>query len=202
MWLKERKQRKERAAAIERGHKLLASHQEQEAIKFLGRAVQQFPDDPEIRVLYASILLTIRPDDVAAEAAKAVELGPNNPVILVRAGHLLLGRGDRQAARSCAAKASELVQPDFVLMSGLLNLEGRLAEVDGRDGLAEDKLRAAVENDPSFAASAVDLAKFLASRTRQAEALEVIDDALEHAKQKVELERLRSEIIGDGASSR
>jgi tetratricopeptide (TPR) repeat protein len=93
------------------------------------------------------------------------------------------------------------VQPDFVLMSGLLSLEGRLAEVDGRDDLAEEKLRAAVESDPPFAASAVDLAKFLANRGRQAEALEVIDDALEHANQKVELERLRSEIVGDGASS-
>jgi Flp pilus assembly protein TadD len=200
MWPK-RRQRDDRAAAVERGHKLLGSHQEQEAIKFLSGAVQQFPDDPEIRVLYASILLAVRPDDVAAEAAKAVELGPNDPVILVRAGHLLFGRGDRNAARSCAARAKELVQPDFILMSGLLNLEGLLAAVEGRDDLAEEKLRAAWEGDPSFAASAVDLAKFLANRARQVEALEVIDEALKYAKQKVELERLRSEITGDGARS-
>lgn len=201
MRIRGRKQRKELSAAIEQGQRLLAAQQEQEAIEFLDEAVLQFPDNAEIRVLYASILLATRPDDVAAEAAKAVELGPNDPVILVRAGHLLLGRGDRKAARSCAARANELVQPDFVLMSGLLNLEGLLAAVDGRDDLAEEKLRAAVESDPSFAASAVDFAKFLAGRARQAEALEVIDDALEHAKQKVELERLRSGIVGDGASS-
>lgn len=89
------------------------------------------------------------------------------------------------------------MQPDFVLMSGLLNLEGLLAAVDGQDYLAEEKLRAAWESDPSFSSLAVDLVKFLANRERQAEALEVIDDALGHAKEKAELERLRSEIVGE-----
>jgi Flp pilus assembly protein TadD len=197
MRIRGRKQSKEVSAAIEQGQRLLAAQQEQEAIEFLEEAVRQFPNNAEIRVLYASILLAARPDDVAAEAAKAVELGPNDPVILVRAGHLLLGRGDRKTARSCATRASELVQPDFVLMSGLLNLEGLLAAVDGQDYLAEEKLRAAWESDPSFSSLAVDLVKFLANRERQAEALEVIDDALGHAKEKAELERLRSEIVGE-----
>lgn len=201
MRIRDRKQRKERAAAIERGQKLLAARQEREAIEFLGAAVRRFPEDPEIRVLYASILLAVRPDDVAAEAAKAVELGPDNPVILVRAGHLMLGRGDLAGARSCAARANELTQPDFVLMAGLLNLNGLLAAHDGEDHLAEEKLRGAVESDPFFSSFAVDLANFLAKRGRQAEALEVIDDALDHARDRADLERLRSEMVEDGASS-
>lgn len=51
-------------------------------------------------MLHASILLAVRPGEVAAEAAKAVELGPDNPVILVRSGLLMLGRGDVEGARS------------------------------------------------------------------------------------------------------
>lgn len=201
MRIKRRRRRKELSAAIERGRTLLATRQEQAAIEFLEEAVLQFPDDPELRVLYASILLAVRPNDVAAEAAKAVKLGPDDPVILVRAGQLLLGRGDDKSARRCAVRAKKLVQPDFVLMSGLVNLEGLLAANDGRDDLAEEKLRAAWESDPLFSSLAVDLVKFLANRDRQAEALEVIDDALEHAKEKTELERLRSEIAGDASSS-
>lgn len=201
MRIRGRKQRKELAATIKRGQELLASQRRQEALDFLGEAVQRFPDDPEIRVLHASILLAVRPSDVAAEAAKAVELGPDDPVILVRAGQLLLGRGEVEAARSCADQAGNLVEPRFVLMSSLVNLEGLIAAIEGKDDLAEEKLRTAWGSDPAFSSLAVDLVKFLANRNRQAEALGVIDDAVEHAKDKAELESLRSELIGDGASS-
>jgi hypothetical protein len=61
----------------------------------------------------ASILLASRPNDVAAEAAKAVELGPDDPVIQVRAGHLLRGRGEIDTARACGRRARELAGPDF-----------------------------------------------------------------------------------------
>jgi predicted Zn-dependent protease len=78
---------------------LLATQKKQEAMEFLGEAVQQFPDDPDIRLLYASILLGFSPDKVAAEAARAVELAPDDPVILVRAGHLMLSRREFKTAR-------------------------------------------------------------------------------------------------------
>ncbi|HET9154485.1 MAG TPA: hypothetical protein VFN85_10260 [Solirubrobacterales bacterium] len=201
MRLRGRKQGKELAATIKRGQELLASQRRQEAVDFLGEAVQRFPDNPEIRVLHASILLAVRPSDVAAEATRAIELGADDPLILVRAGQLLLGRGEVEPARSCAARAKSLVQPDFVLMSSLVNLEGLLAAVEGEDALAEEKLRAAWKSDQAFSSLAVDLVQFLANRDRQAEALEVIDDALDHANEKAELERLRSEIVGDAASS-
>lgn len=194
MRIRGRKQRKELTAIIEQGHELLAAQQEQEAIEFLERAVEQFPEDPEIRILYASILLASRPNDVAAEAAKAVELGPDDPVILVRGGHLLLGRGEVEAAQSCAARASELSRPDFVLLSGLESLKGRLAALSGEDEVAEEQLRAAAARDPLYSTFALDLAKFLIGQGREAEALEVIDGALAHAKEKADLKRLRTEI--------
>jgi tetratricopeptide (TPR) repeat protein len=194
MKLRARKQKRELVAAVKRGRKLHISGHPEETFEFLDKAVQQFPDDPEIRLLYATILLVFRPEDVAAEASKAVDLGPDNPLILVRAAHLMLDRGDYEGARSCAARANELAQPGFVLKSGLIGLNGLIAALDGEDDLAEEMLRLAVKEDPAYSNFAVDLAKFLASRGRDDEALEVIDEALRQAKAKSDLERLRVDI--------
>lgn len=194
MKIRGRRQQRRLEATIDEGRKLLAEQREQEAFEFLKEAVQQFPKDAEVRLLYASILAAFQPDDVAAEAAKAVELAPSDPVILVRAAHLVLDREDLETAHSYAARANEVAEPDFVLMSGLINLNGRLAARNGEDELAEEKLRSAVERDPSFAAFAMDLAKFLAARNRQAEAVGVLDEALKHGKYMDDLKRLRTEI--------
>jgi Flp pilus assembly protein TadD len=192
---KRRKRKKDRAAAISQGRRLFATSQYQETREFLEQAGREFPEDPEIQLLYASILLEFQPDDVASEAAKAIKLAPSDPVILVRAASLLLNRGEVEAARSATTHARELIGSDFVLMSGLVNLEGLLASLDGEDELAEERLREAIEIDPDFSSFAVHLARFLSRRGRQAEAVEIIDDALDQAKDKDELQRLRDELI-------
>jgi hypothetical protein len=56
-----RRQRRELAAAIDRGRKLHVSGHPEETFEFLDEAVRQFPDDPEIRLLYASTLLVFGP---------------------------------------------------------------------------------------------------------------------------------------------
>jgi HEAT repeat protein len=170
-----------------------------EALEFLEKAIQEFPDDPEIRVNYASILLELRPEDAAAEAAKAAELGPDNPVTLVRAGHLLLCEGDCEAAQSCATRANELVKPDFILMAGLDNLNGCLASLAGDDGVAEEKLRSAVEGEPTSEPFARNLAVFLAERGRLREGAEVLEEALKHTESK-EMECMRSRMAAEAAN--
>jgi Flp pilus assembly protein TadD len=189
---------KKLAAAIHRGRRLLSEERDQENLEFLEEAVQRFPKDAEIRVLYATALLPFRPDEVASEAAKAVELSPDDPVTLLRAGSLMLGRRQLDTARSYLRRARELVGPDFVLMSGLLNEEGVLAVLDGDFPLAEEKLVGAFEGDPESEPFAVDLVKLLATLGRRAEAVEVIDQALPRVKKKDRLERLREELVGDG----
>jgi len=200
MNLKGRKRKKELAAAIDRGRKLLVARNYKETLLFLEKAVQRFPDDAELRLLLASILLRFRPDDAASEAAKAVALAPDDPRILVRAGGLMLSRGEIEAARACADRANQIVQPDFVLMSSLLNLYGLLAALGGEDDLAEEKLRSAFARDPMYSMFAVDLANFLASRHRQTEAIAVIDDALVHAEEKEDLWHLREQLAGSGSA--
>ena len=137
MKIRNRKNHQDLATTIECGRKLLVSERHQQALEFLEQAVQAFPEDAEVRLLYATVLLEFRPADVGAEASKAVELCPDDPVILVRAGGLLLNRGQLDAARSCFKQARELAGPDFVLMPGLLNREGLLAIQDRDFDLAE-----------------------------------------------------------------
>lgn len=199
MTFRTRKRKKELAAAITRGRELLTADKEREALEFLEETVQQFPEDAEIRLLYASALLPFRPDDVVAEAEKAVELRPDDPIVLVRAGHQLFSGGEVEAARSCAARANEVAQQGFVLESGLASLDGLLAAIDGEDELAEEKLRRAAVEDPEYSTFAIDLAKFLSERDRQTEAIAVIDNALENCRMKEGLKELRDEILGTGA---
>jgi Flp pilus assembly protein TadD len=196
MGLKNKKQKKELAAVIARGRELRrVGRDPEEALEFLEVAVRRFPTDPELRLLNATILLVFDPDQAAAEAAKAIELSPDDPAVLVRAGHLLV-REDPEAARSCAVRANELAPPDFVLMSGLISLNGLIAAFDGEDDVAEERLRLAVSRDPLYSNFAVQLATFLAPRERQEEAVEVIDEALQRTKQKADLEQLRAVVTG------
>lgn len=192
--IKKRKRVRELAATKDQSRRLLVAERDNEALEVLEKAVQRFPEDPEIRLLYANILLAFRPQDVAAEAAKAVELGPDNPEILVGAGHRLLFGGNIETARSCATRARELAQPDFRLMPSLLNLSGLLAALAGEDDLAEENLRSAVEGEPDHESWVRYLALFLAERGRLAEAVEVLDEALKHVEDKDGLEELRSKM--------
>jgi tetratricopeptide (TPR) repeat protein len=199
MGFKDRKKKRELTAVMERGKDLFMEEPGQESFEFLEDAVKRFPNDAELRLLFASIHLEFQPQLVASQAAKAAELGADDAGIQVRAGHLMFDRGEVEGARACARRANELAGPDFVLISGLESLDGRIAAVDGRYVLAEAKLRSAAEREPAFSSFAFHLAKFLAARDRQAEALVVIDESLERANDKDDLKRLRNEIAGDAA---
>jgi len=202
MKLRSRKEERELNAAIARGRELRKLGRDpEEASEFLSGAVQRFPRDPELRLLHATVLLATRPDGVATEAAKAAELAPDDPGTLVRAGHLLLGRGDREAAQSCAIRAEKCAKPDFALKAGLDNLKGLLAAFQGEDVLAEEMLRAAVVREPNSEPFARNLAVFLAERGRLQEGAEVLDEALKHVEKKDEIERMRARMAAEAADS-
>ncbi|MGN6815421.1 MAG: tetratricopeptide repeat protein [Solirubrobacterales bacterium] len=201
MKIGDRKKAKELAAVKDEGRKLFVAQKERETLEFLEEAVRRFPEDPEIRLLYATSLLPFRPEGVAAEAAKAVELGPDDPKILVGAGHRLLFAGQIEAAQSCATRASELAPPDFPLMPSLVNLKGSLAALAGEDDLAEENLRSAVASEPDNEPWARRLAVFLAERGRLQEGAEVLDEALAHVEKKDEIERMRDRMAAEAEGS-
>lgn len=71
-----------------------------------------------------------------------------------------------------------------MLEGGLARLEGVFAAFDKNYDLAEERLRFAVEIDPTFDTFVRDLARLLQARGRHKEAVAVIDQALPRVKQK------------------
>jgi tetratricopeptide (TPR) repeat protein len=197
--LRGRKQKKELAATIDRGRALFTEGRDDEAFEFLEKAVQRFPEDAEIRLDYATSLLAVRPEEVVAEAVKAIELDPDEPIRLTRAASLLFNRGEIETARSYVERAKRLATHDFSFRPELLNLESHFAAHDGNDEMAEDGLCRAMEQKPNGEMFAFDLAKFLVERNRREEALGIIHEALTRVNRKEPLERLRNEILGESS---
>jgi tetratricopeptide (TPR) repeat protein len=196
MKLKKRRHKKELSAAIVRSQRFLAEGRHEENLEYLEEGVaKRFPNDPEIRLLYGTALLEVRPRVGLSEIAKAIELDPDDPVRLTRAARIMYSMKQFDRARSYAKRAKDLAPENFVFGPELLNLESNFAALDGKDDLAEEGLRLAVEREPEMEVLAWDLAKFLVDRAREEEALSVIDEALKRTKTNKYLKRLRAEIL-------
>lgn len=205
MKFKGRRRDRDLTAAIDGGWKLLRAGKDQEAFDYLQNAVQRFPESPEIRMLVATIYreFDFPNEEVAGQLAEAAILGSDDPVIQVRVGHRLLNGGDAEGARTCATRANELVDDEFILTADLEGLIGRIAARDGDYALAEEKLRSALRREPEYTSHWLHLARFLWARARNEEALAVIDEALDRAgdiRDKKSLDSVRLEILNEGRS--
>jgi len=111
-------------------HRAVASPSEGEQAEFLSftqAATQRFPKDPELRLMHATALMSVRPDEVAWQAATAVSLAVDDPGYLTRAARLLLYCGEIKAAEAYVERASELAPPDFLFADELADLNLRLS---------------------------------------------------------------------------
>jgi Tfp pilus assembly protein PilF len=196
---KEKKRERELGAVIKRGWEMIRQGRDQDALEFLEDACSRFPESAELRMMLATVYRELRPDDVAEQLAKAAELGADDPMIQVRAGHMLWNEDDLEGARACAARASELIDNEFALSADLEGLIGRIAARDGEYDFAEEKLRSAARREPEYSTHTVRLARFLWARGRDEDALAVIDESFDRVREsdKVSLERLRTE-FADG----
>lgn len=181
---------------VERAKRLLLEGRDDEFLAFTEEAVESMPEDPEIRLLYATALLPFRPDNVAWEAATAIKLDPDNPWRLVRAASLLFHRGEIDAARSYVGRAAQLAPSGFEFAPELAHLGGRIAAIDGDRDLAEESLRAALEAEPDRPEFARDLAQFLCDQDRCDEARDVVDSSLSVNPRDRELNQLRHRLAG------
>lgn len=196
MWLRRLRDRRALASAIAHSRRLLAEGRHEENLSFLeGGVAERFSDDAEIRLLYGTALLDLKPEAGLSEIARAIELEPDEPVRLTRAARIMYDMKQFDKARLYTERGKKLAPEDFVFGPELLNLESNFAALDGEDERAEEGLRLAVEREPKMEALALDLARFLFERGKEAEALGVIDEALNHSKETKNLQRLQKEIL-------
>lgn len=130
---------------IKEAHRLLVQRQDRDYVTFMEQAVGKFPNDPEIRLLYATALLTSRPRNAPLEAAKAIQLDPDDSARLTRAARMLFQLGHVDAARSYATRAARLAPANFPLLPELTLLGGLLAAELDEDALAEEGLSTAAD---------------------------------------------------------
>jgi thioredoxin-like negative regulator of GroEL len=196
MPLRGRKRRKELEDDTERAHQLFTRGSEAAALDFIADAVARHPEDAELRLLHATLLLEYGPDRAGEEALKALELGPDDdPVFLVRVANPLMHADLIEEARTAIARARELAPPDFLFEPELQNGEGKLAAIDGRFEVAEPLYRSALAAEPDNGPFALDLARFLKNRGRPEEAVAVIDEAIPRVLRGQEgLREMRDEI--------
>jgi Flp pilus assembly protein TadD len=188
------RRRKELRADVEKAQKLLMAGKTKEMFEFLVPAVDKHPNDPELRLLYATMLMEFRPDEVGTEALKALAIGPDDPIFLTRIAGPLIFAGLVDEARSSVVRARELAPTRFAFEPNLKNYEGVIAALDGKDEIAEARYRSAVAEEPENTPFAVDLARFLANRGRKEEAIAVIDEALPRVRDKDRLREQRDEL--------
>lgn len=202
MGLEDRKRTRELNEAVAHGRSLLAKGQNDQVLESIEDAAQRFPQSAEIQLQLASVLLVFPTDESAAPAANAAELAPDDPVIQVRAGHMLLDLGDPDAARACAARAEERADCEFILLADVEDLTGRIAARDGNFPLAEEKLRSALQREPEWSSHWLHLGRSSGQKGRTDEALTLISESFDQVS-KADwdlLERLRREIAADMAS--
>lgn len=182
------------AETVEYAKRLRAEGDHAENLHFLQDAITRFPDDPEVRIQYATALLPFRPDEAPWQAATAIDLDPGNPWRLVRAASLLYHMRELEAARAYVARAADLAPEDFEFGPELANLGGKLAALVGHDAVAEEALRAALDAEPHRSDFGGDLASFLLERDRSIEARAILEQALRVTPADERLRRLHDQL--------
>ena len=182
---------------VEVAHTLLVEGRTEEFLTFSEGAVELFPLDPELRLMYALALAPMDREKARWEAARSIELDTDDPGRLIRAARLMLSLGEPDTARSYAARAAQFAPEDFVFAPELTAVGGILAAIAGEFALAEDALRAAHAAEPNRETFARDLARFLSEQGRSDEALAVLDNAIAAGADADDLGRVRDEISAD-----
>jgi Flp pilus assembly protein TadD len=185
-------------SAVQHSHMLLIEGRSDELLAFSEGAVELFPLDPELHLMYATALLPHNVEKARWEAARAIQLDTDDPGRLVRAARLMLNLGEVEAARSYAGRAAQFATADFLFAPELHGISGVLAALSGEFALAEEALRAAHEAEPDREMFAKDLAIFLDSRGRPVEAVGIIDETVAAGGETDGLKKLRERILTSG----
>lgn len=164
---------------LRRAIRLLEEVDDDSLLVFTEDAVERFPEDPELHLVRAIGLIQSRPDDALWEAARAVQLNPDDPGLLARAARLMLDLGNLESADAYSRRALGFERgANFMFAPDLANVRGVVHALRGEPALAERELRSAHETDPRRPIFAKDLATFLDEQGRTEEAVVVLDHTI------------------------
>lgn len=164
-----------------------------EAVALMRAAVTRFPDDPEVCLRAALVVLETDPESSRLWARTAAENVPGDPGMQFRAATALFNAGDLHEAWAAATKAARVGGEDFPLLPELLHLMGRItADGNGDPAYAETAMREAFEAAPEVLDHGAYLAAFLAERGRVRSATEVVRTALVHHPENSYLHELQA----------
>lgn len=166
-----------------------------EASRFLGQAVQAFPRSARLRMMLGVALSEIDRNRANDQFAEAVQLCPEDPVVLTEAASHMASIGNARGAEAVVQRVVEIAPPDFAYQSVVENVLGRVADHHGRDDEAERHLRRALDLEPGDQVSAATLMRFLCSRGRVDEATAVVDEGPPSLRASEFLQGVRAELI-------
>jgi Flp pilus assembly protein TadD len=184
--------------AVQQWRKLDISQDGTAHERLLVDALRDFPDDPELLLLYASGTVD-RPQDATAAIARAVDVAGDDPAVLTRAAYTSLEMSDWISAAEYVRRAHALSDAEFVLAVPLASALGYIAAYEGNDRAAEDLLSFAYAREPGEFHHAAWYAEFLVVHGRPVEALAVARYGLELEPSDTRLGDLVHQIESGGA---
>jgi len=140
----------------------------------LRHAEGRFPDDPDVQLGLADVLLADVGPHASAQVRRAAALSFGDPWRLTRAAEQLLEIGDLVASAALVVDAAALLPEEFEHAAQLAHLIGRLAEADGDDASAQEMFEAALDCEPANPRFCGTLVRFLAERGRAQRAAEIL----------------------------
>lgn len=185
---------------LERSDELARADRHQENLALLTDALGQHPDEPEVALRAAAAYHGEDDGQTERLPRHAVALAPDDPIVLTRAGFMMLDLGLTDQALEWSRHAQERADADFPLVFDLVHLGGKIALARDEPEVAERLLRLAFENQPETLGHGRYLAALLEAQSRDEEALEVVEEALVHRPEDRDLDvrriRLRFALFG------
>jgi tetratricopeptide (TPR) repeat protein len=186
----------ELGATLERAHALYEEGRQPDYMQLLLAATERFPLDVNLATHLASALSQNgQPDRAMKQLKRTVDLDPADPWNLLNCADIAHAMGDLDAAATFLRRAARLAPDGWERSPDVVWLAGRLAARRGDDETAERYLRNAFDIVPDCSQHGLDLAEFLLTRGRPADALEVLATAERLNPSDDELRKLRARVL-------
>ena len=144
------------------------------------RALAEFPDEPEFCIRYALAVIEDEPQRAIVYVQRAAKLSGADPGMLARCAAIMYDLGEYEHSRCYVKQLVPLAGDDFVLMTDVVHLIGKLAAEKGNEEVAERYLTKAFEAEPGVQGHARHLALLLMSLGRSEEALGIVTTGIKH----------------------